>query len=326
VNKEINVGDVVEVVNDGLQYTTYPEWADKYGLVRYVSYSCKGLSTDCTYKVVAKAKHLHHLLKDVLLGIENDKGEQFIIGIAGVKKVETASLPEKFILKSDSDSWLTTFVNGEYHCEHTVSKYKYGPYTKEKVEGWLSDSGFTIDPIEEANGTDGNGKPLNFTKEMLKPLMRVKTKNGGMWVVVPNVQLSEDEESNDSNDMHVLADLSEWLEFSTEVNDEYQPIEVYEAPVINCHMLVPNRYGNLVWKAYATGGEIPNVENNFVEENNSEEPVENNFEQRLKYIEEALAGLEAERVNSVYVSISSEVDIEAIKQQVYDGLKRRNLI
>lgn len=315
MNTEINVGDVVEVVEGSLQYTAYQKWADAHNMGEYQSSEDGLVKIGGDYKVIAKGSHFKwgHL---VLLGIENDKGEQFIISIEGVKKIEAAmELPEKFILKDEDDVWLTTLVDGEYYYEHTVSKYSYGPYSKDKIIAWVAGGNFTIEPIEETNGTDAEGKPLHFTKDMLKPFMRVTAEIGG------EIELTETFEYIvvEHNGEKILARNGGWCKIDY---PEVRILEVYHSPD-HSEVLNPSVKGSLIWKAYASGGVIPNIENSV--EDNSSEPT-GNFEQRLKHIEEALAGLETFRVNNIYVDVSCDLDAENIQRGVIDTLKRHRYI
>jgi len=290
-SEEINVGDFVEVVNEGRNYDYYKDWATKYQLKSFLKGNPAHIGTKC--KVVVKAPHGTY--SDTLLGIEDTSGKQFIIGIEGVKKINKPfTLPEKFIMKSEDTSWLTTLVGDAYYCEATISKFHSGPYTEERLTKIIKECGYTIEPIEEANGVDGEGKPFNFTKEMLRPFMRVKTKNGSMWAVIPNVQDNVD-------DTLVLSSGNGWECFGTDFEEDYEKpyeaIEVYECPTSNYEMVDISKVGELIWKAYATGGvisegfaeEIPNVENNVLQESN--------FEQRLKHIEDTLAAVNSKIAN-----------------------------
>lgn len=289
-SEEINVGDFVEVVNEGRNYDYYKDWATKYQLKSFLKGNPAHVGTKC--KVVVKAPH--GIYRDTLLGIEDTSGKQFIIGIEGVKKIETykSALPEKFKFKTNLDAeydavlseckakYMVTWTNSSFHV----------PYPVVEVSKFIKRGDWTI--LEEANGVDGSGKPFNFTKELLKPFMRVKTQNGQMWIVAPN------QHKLDFDCDFALCTNEEWTEFFTDAgdasyagtNDGYEAVEVYDMPEYNIDMLVYGAVGPLLWKAYTTGGEfpkeIPNVENNVPE-------ASGNFEQRLKHIEETLAGVNA---------------------------------
>lgn len=90
--KEIHVGDIVEVVNTGALYTTYPEWVaknvdDKIKVAMY-AYG-KYVDTSKKYKVIAIAPHQTH--SDTLVYIEEVRSygnaNCFLIGAYGVQKV-----------------------------------------------------------------------------------------------------------------------------------------------------------------------------------------------------------------------------------------------
>lgn len=91
--KEIHVGDIVEVVNTGALYTTYPEWVaknvdDKIKVAMY-AYG-KDVDTSKKYRVLAIAPHQAYRT-DTLVYIEEVRlcghANCFLIGAYGVKKV-----------------------------------------------------------------------------------------------------------------------------------------------------------------------------------------------------------------------------------------------
>lgn len=91
--KEIHVGDIVEVVNTGALYTTYPAWVaenvdDKRKIAMY-AYG-KYVDTSKKYKVLAIAPHQTYK-SDTLAYIEEVKSwgdtDCFLIGMYGIQKV-----------------------------------------------------------------------------------------------------------------------------------------------------------------------------------------------------------------------------------------------
>lgn len=91
--KEIHVGDIVEVVNTGALYTTYPEWVaenvdDKVKIAMY-AYG-KDVDTSKKYRVLAIAPHQTYRT-DTLVYIEEVRSygnaNCFLIGAYGVQKV-----------------------------------------------------------------------------------------------------------------------------------------------------------------------------------------------------------------------------------------------
>jgi hypothetical protein len=82
------VGDMVKVVNQGQNYTTYRAWAYKYGLKDYASSS---LPDGDTGRVVAVGPHGDSYF-DTLVGVEAEDGKQYIIGHRGVELVKPRGL------------------------------------------------------------------------------------------------------------------------------------------------------------------------------------------------------------------------------------------
>ena len=87
-DKEIKVGDEVEIVDTGKMYTTYPEWLCRncdFGYVKSYAYGCG----DSRYeglrgKVVAIASHER---LDVTLAAIYSHGSTYLIDVKGLKKV-----------------------------------------------------------------------------------------------------------------------------------------------------------------------------------------------------------------------------------------------
>lgn len=87
-DKEIKVGDEVEIVDTGKMYTTYPEWLCKhcdFGFVKSYAYDCashhhKGIRG----KVIAIAPHGQ---LDVTLSAIYSHGSTYLIDVKGLRKV-----------------------------------------------------------------------------------------------------------------------------------------------------------------------------------------------------------------------------------------------
>ena len=87
-DKEIKVGDEVEIVDTGKMYTTYPEWLYKncsFGYVKSYAYACGGSEyKSLRGKVVAIAPHK---CLDVTLVAIYSHGSTYLIDIKGLRKV-----------------------------------------------------------------------------------------------------------------------------------------------------------------------------------------------------------------------------------------------
>lgn len=81
---EYKVGDKVEVVEDGKQYSYYDTWALENGLTNYIEGRPQGLKDGDIVKVISIAPHSKGCAT-VLLGVEKANGEQRIIDQDGVK-------------------------------------------------------------------------------------------------------------------------------------------------------------------------------------------------------------------------------------------------
>lgn len=101
--KEIEVGDYVKVVNDGLCYPNYETWAREHCLTGFV----RGdggvyLNSEEEYQVVVKGSFSPTYTQKILLGIKARDGQEFIIDQEGVEKISdkpTAQQELKDILK-----------------------------------------------------------------------------------------------------------------------------------------------------------------------------------------------------------------------------------
>lgn len=81
----IEVGDTVKVVANGYSYTTYTEMSGILGLTKY-NRDVRPI-THKEYKVVGVRTHESHSDR-IILGIESSTGDQYLIGIDGVIKVD----------------------------------------------------------------------------------------------------------------------------------------------------------------------------------------------------------------------------------------------
>ena len=79
------IGSDVEVSDSLYAYSLYPRWAELHGLSRYKAI-CHP-DTGVKYKVVARGFHDHGWNQDVVYGIEDASGVQFIINGKGLKKL-----------------------------------------------------------------------------------------------------------------------------------------------------------------------------------------------------------------------------------------------
>lgn len=85
-----------------------------------------------------------------------------------------------------------------------------------------------------------------FTKEMVKPFMRIVTKGYGTWIAVPNVQ--EYTIPDDGEIVMCGGGAGGWMDIDFERNDDYQIVEVCTTPEHNVHMLNPDVCGDTIWK------------------------------------------------------------------------------
>lgn len=84
-DSEIKVGDTVKVVANGYSYTTYTEMSEILGLTEY-NRDVRPI-THKDYKVVGVGTHNAYSDR-IILGIESSTGDQYLIGIDGVIKVD----------------------------------------------------------------------------------------------------------------------------------------------------------------------------------------------------------------------------------------------
>ena len=161
-------------------------------------------------------------------------------------KKASPPLPDvfQFLYRTSSVVYTATKTGNKYtvtwpECGHSNAVYSVAGSTDSVRAGlWKI--------IPPANGVDGQNNPLNFTKDMLKPMMRVTTMNGDEWIVVDNVQKSYD-------DAVVGVRSSSFTTFyddtaGSEVYDRYIVKEVYGCPSYNQYLFDPSQKGPLIWK------------------------------------------------------------------------------
>jgi hypothetical protein len=85
----IPVGSVVRVINSGECYSTYTDMAEYMGLKAWKTQGSRHVEEDAIYTVVAKALH-ERRNEGELLGIQDAEGNQFLIGLAGVRLIKVA--------------------------------------------------------------------------------------------------------------------------------------------------------------------------------------------------------------------------------------------
>lgn len=242
----VNVGDKVKVVNRGKVYATYEEWAKKHGLSKFKPRR----EPDASQVFTVKAKGEHGwpaYNREALLGIVGEEGEEFIIGEGGVEVVKETNLPDEFVIRCIATKEKYKFVKTSAGFDVIFENGRVSPnlYSNELAEKLVKNSMYEIVEKRLANGVDADGNPMHFTKDMLKPFMRVETANGDMWIPAPNVQCP--------TDGLVLAKPNGWLRLSDiegeETLDEFRAKAVYDAPKVNGHLLNLNFKGKLIWQA-----------------------------------------------------------------------------
>lgn len=96
-----------------------------------------------------------------------------------------------------------------------------------------------VEPIP--NGFDADNNPLNFEESDLQVGQRVQVREGGMYVVMPNVQDGGPEQL-------VLVRVGGWTTWDDgEDCPEYAPVAVFEAPIYNQDLLDVTEKGKLLW-------------------------------------------------------------------------------
>jgi hypothetical protein len=85
----IPVGSVVRVINSGECYSTYTDMAQYMGLTAWETQGSRHVEEDAIYTVVAKALH-ERRNEGELLGLQDAEGNQFLIGLAGVRLIKVA--------------------------------------------------------------------------------------------------------------------------------------------------------------------------------------------------------------------------------------------
>lgn len=182
-------------------------------------------------------------------------------------------LPEKFQFKHfKSDDLYTATKSGEEYLvtwkhgtEGSVRYVTSSAYDNVANKYWI---------IQQTNGVDAEGNPLNFTVEDLKPFMRAQTRCGRLYVVCPGT--GEDA-------FHLVRETGHnRAYFDAAAVDGYTDSEitaVYAQPAY-WDMLDPCTSGPLLWKA------TPKEEN--------KEQDKNPFKERLEYFETSLKAISEE--------------------------------
>lgn len=121
-------------------------------------------------------------------------------------------------------------------------------YSLQEIKGFIEQGIYKILP--PANGVDGHGEPMHFTKDMLKPMMRVTTMNGDEWIAAESVQRSDERYevgdmigvSNDGfNKFYDIPDGDDFCRDGYVINKVYGPPHNYD-------LLNPSKKGPLIWK------------------------------------------------------------------------------
>lgn len=85
-NNEFSIGDIVEVIYPGKQFSTYDTLANELMLDRFVFN--RDIDTDVVYTIINITRH-KECKEKVILALEDVNGGQFLIGVGGVRKVKT---------------------------------------------------------------------------------------------------------------------------------------------------------------------------------------------------------------------------------------------
>lgn len=159
----------------------------------------------------------------------------------------------ELILPEEFDFVLCDELDFEYHVKRVGEDYAvtwpdcYTPVnhsvwtvSERLVQGkWLMKE----IPVQEPNGFDAEGNPLNFTEDDLQLFQRVELENGQVCVVAPNCYT--DVSGNRAKFALVQKDF--WVPWDLSGKDTPAPIAVYSAPIFNLSMLNPKVFGNLIW-------------------------------------------------------------------------------
>lgn len=178
------------------------------------------------------------------------------------------------------DVFQYTYCNSLYTATKTDTVYEItkpntfyvDTYKTKQLREYIDKGLFKILP--PTNGVDGQNNPLNFTKDMLKPMMRFVTANGQEWIVTENVQNDSDckDKFSDCKDKFIGVGDG-WTDFdlSTAEGNVYAVVAVYAAPNLNRDLLSSGRKGPLIWKR--------------VEQPKAAEPEPSPLQKRLDYLQ-----------------------------------------
>lgn len=126
---EFDIGDVVNVIDTGGNFSTYPDFATKHGMKNYVGYTHKLDNPREEFKVVAVGEHRYSSY-GIVYGIENAKGESFILmpsGLRLVKKADMLGVGDLVKVLSDKGAYgLTPYVGKTLVItEHAYKSLEY---------------------------------------------------------------------------------------------------------------------------------------------------------------------------------------------------------
>lgn len=257
---------------------------ENFWFTNIIGNSCTAIRTGGNYKIYNEGTYACTLtqceVEDYL-----SKGTWTLIE---EENKDVMEIPVKFTMGLQEDQIplyvLTLQEGGMYSCVSTKDdKYSFGPYNLNTVEGWLNGKVFTIveDLSDESNGTDADDKPKNFSKEDLKPFMRVVLENGYEYIVVP-----------DGDDL-VGATVNGWMNLifteaeadSRDVGYDWLVSEVYASPSSSpIDMLDEACRGELLWKRRETKEE----------EDVANQLAVNPFQERIDYFEVSIQALQDE--------------------------------
>jgi len=145
MSKNIKMGMLVRVTDNGQSFATYKRWADENGLTQYDATRPKN---GLVGTVVAEAPHHNYNWFGTLYGVEVD-GKQFIIGEKGLEVVERTSLPDVFQFRTWAGVYRMTQVSKDnYICtecdEVYVKSLHYAEWDKGLILAYLNDGTWTF--------------------------------------------------------------------------------------------------------------------------------------------------------------------------------------
>jgi hypothetical protein len=210
---------------------------------------CEATKNEWLMEIQADGMYSCVVTKGVSVGVKHPPYRKSVVqewlssSIFKIKEDLTVrEYPERFTMKSTTGGIDYEFVfnkaTGLYDTEYKGQVYSY---EAEYLDIWRW---YGMVPYE-ANGVDAEGKPFHFTKDMLKPFMRVATESGCTYIVAPasNKYLSE---TAIGDFIGVRAGC--WLQLYFNNRDKYSIKEVYEAPELNQSLMDPNSKGKLIWR------------------------------------------------------------------------------